>query len=162
MLQIRLGRLDVTPILGWSDRGIGMIRSRDRALLPGCNPQRICYNRQASTREECWMPPTAHSSSGPGHRPLKAEIRGSNPLCATKNQRRRRYEQPSAFSSSCWSDLACRRLRHSSLWFSFWLQRALMSPGTFYSNAPTATRYSFGGCRHSPLSAPLPLPWLWQ
>ena len=25
----------------------------------------------------------AHSSSGPGHRPLKAEIRGSNPLCAT-------------------------------------------------------------------------------
>ena len=26
----------------------------------------------------------AHSSSGPGHRPLKAEIRGSNPLCATK------------------------------------------------------------------------------
>ena len=26
----------------------------------------------------------AHSSSGLGHRPLKAEIRGSNPLCATK------------------------------------------------------------------------------
>src|SRR5918993_780860 len=26
---------------------------------------------------------TAHSSSGLGHRPLKAEIRGSNPLCAT-------------------------------------------------------------------------------
>jgi hypothetical protein len=25
----------------------------------------------------------AHSSSGLGHRPLKAEIRGSNPLCAT-------------------------------------------------------------------------------
>ncbi len=27
----------------------------------------------------------AHSSSGLGHRPLKAEIRGSNPLCATSN-----------------------------------------------------------------------------
>ena len=26
---------------------------------------------------------TAHSSSGQGHRPLKAKIRGSNPLCAT-------------------------------------------------------------------------------
>ena len=25
----------------------------------------------------------AHSSSGPGHRPLKAEIAGSNPACAT-------------------------------------------------------------------------------
>src|SRR5579883_1074970 len=25
----------------------------------------------------------AHSSSGPGHLPLKEEIRGSNPLCAT-------------------------------------------------------------------------------
>ena len=27
---------------------------------------------------------TAHSSSGLGHRPLKAEITGSNPVCATK------------------------------------------------------------------------------
>ncbi len=26
----------------------------------------------------------AHSSSGSGHRPLKAEITGSNPVCATK------------------------------------------------------------------------------
>ena len=26
----------------------------------------------------------AHSSSGLGHRPLKAEITGSNPVCATK------------------------------------------------------------------------------
>ena len=26
----------------------------------------------------------AHSSSGQGHRPLKAEITGSNPVCATK------------------------------------------------------------------------------
>ncbi len=25
----------------------------------------------------------AHSSSGLGHRPLKAEITGSNPVCAT-------------------------------------------------------------------------------
>ena len=30
------------------------------------------------------FPHVAHSSSGLGHRPLKAEIRGSNPLCATK------------------------------------------------------------------------------
>ncbi len=30
---------------------------------------------------------TAHSSSGPGHRPLKAEIGGSNPPCATKQAR---------------------------------------------------------------------------
>ncbi len=28
----------------------------------------------------------AHSSRGLGHRPLKAEIRGSNPLCATNNR----------------------------------------------------------------------------
>src|SRR3990172_4962444 len=28
----------------------------------------------------------AHSSSGPGHRPLKAEITGSNPVCATTTQ----------------------------------------------------------------------------
>ena len=27
----------------------------------------------------------AHSSSGLGHRPLKAEITGSNPVCATNN-----------------------------------------------------------------------------
>ena len=27
----------------------------------------------------------AHSSSGLGHRPLKAEITGSNPVCATKS-----------------------------------------------------------------------------
>src|SRR5437762_6873062 len=27
----------------------------------------------------------AHSSSGPGHRPLKAEIAGSNPACATRH-----------------------------------------------------------------------------
>lgn len=38
---------------------------------------------------DCYTPPwpltmnVAHSSSGLGHRPLKAEIRGSNPLCAT-------------------------------------------------------------------------------
>jgi hypothetical protein len=25
-----------------------------------------------------------HSSRGPGHRPLKAEITGSNPVCGTK------------------------------------------------------------------------------
>ena len=31
----------------------------------------------------------AHSSSGPGHRPLKAEITGSNPVCATIDQVRR-------------------------------------------------------------------------
>ena len=30
------------------------------------------------------MHQVAHSSSGPGHRPLKAEIGGSNPPCATK------------------------------------------------------------------------------
>ena len=31
-------------------------------------------------------PPAAepHSSRGPGHRPLKAEITGSNPVCGTK------------------------------------------------------------------------------
>ncbi len=29
----------------------------------------------------------AHSSSGLGHRPLKAEITGSNPVCATKSRR---------------------------------------------------------------------------
>ena len=28
----------------------------------------------------------AHSSSGLGHRPLKAEITGSNPVCATREQ----------------------------------------------------------------------------
>ena len=27
----------------------------------------------------------AHSSSGLGHRPLKAEITGSNPVCATNH-----------------------------------------------------------------------------
>ena len=30
-----------------------------------------------------------HSSSGPGHRPLKAEIAGSNPACPTSNSRSR-------------------------------------------------------------------------
>ena len=29
------------------------------------------------------LPHVAHSSSGLGHRPLKAEITGSNPVCAT-------------------------------------------------------------------------------
>ena len=28
-------------------------------------------------------PPAPHSSRGPGHRPLKAEITGSNPVCGT-------------------------------------------------------------------------------
>ena len=32
-------------------------------------------------RRGAWV--VAHSSSGPGHLPLKEEIRGSNPLCAT-------------------------------------------------------------------------------
>jgi hypothetical protein len=36
-------------------------------------PRPKCYLRNVK----------AHSSSGLGHRPLKAEIRGSNPLCAT-------------------------------------------------------------------------------
>jgi MFS family permease len=36
----------------------------------------------------------AHSSSGPGRRPLKAEIRGSNPLCATSNALGGRYRRP--------------------------------------------------------------------
>ena len=35
-------------------------------------------------RPKCYLRNVkAHSSSGLGHRPLKAEIRGSNPLCAT-------------------------------------------------------------------------------
>ena len=34
----------------------------------------------------------AHSSSGRGHRPLKAEITGSNPVCATIDQVRRQIK----------------------------------------------------------------------
>lgn len=36
-------------------------------------------------RFESWIPShlTAHSSSGLGHLPLKEEITGSNPVCAT-------------------------------------------------------------------------------
>jgi hypothetical protein len=45
---------------------------------PGSNPGSPAFPTSGSVR-------MAHSSSGPGHRPLKAEIRGSNPLCATNN-----------------------------------------------------------------------------
>jgi hypothetical protein len=39
----------------------------------------------------------AHSSSGLGHRPLKAETRGSNPLCATNSSNFRREPEKPAF-----------------------------------------------------------------
>ena len=41
----------------------------------------------------------AHSSSGLGHHPLKVEITGSNPVCATINIRlcRIRYAERGAF-----------------------------------------------------------------
>jgi hypothetical protein len=34
--------------------------------------------------DEATFTHTAHSSSGLGHRPLKAKITGSNPVCATQ------------------------------------------------------------------------------
>ncbi len=39
-----------------------------------------------------WPKRVAHSSSGQGHRPLKAETTGSNPVCATNF--RRGYQMP--------------------------------------------------------------------
>lgn len=50
----------------------------------------------------------AHSSSGLGHRPLKAEITGSNPVCATT---RRLGASPGAF---CCADKA------SDLPYDYW------------------------------------------
>src|SRR5690606_9458251 len=49
-----------------------------------------CFARH-STPQELWYSladnrNVAHSSSGLGHRPLKAEITGSNPVCATTTQ----------------------------------------------------------------------------
>lgn len=52
-----------------------------------CRAAEACYN----------VGVRAHSSSGPGRRPLKAEIRGSNPLCA-KQKRNEKHELCSCFS----------------------------------------------------------------
>src|SRR5207302_9240877 len=41
---------------------------------------------------------SAHSSSGLGHRPLKAEITGSNPVCATTTARGTHAEQGVGFA----------------------------------------------------------------
>ena len=48
----------------------------------------------------------AHSSSGLGHRPLKAEIRGSNPLCATKAKITPCFEAKSARQGVSFYDFA--------------------------------------------------------
>ena len=50
-------------------------------------------------------PLVAHSSSGPGRRPLKAEIAGSNPACATT----RLVLRPARRSGPCRSPAASRR-----------------------------------------------------
>ena len=46
-------------------------------------------NTQQKSDNESAVLAVAHSSSGRGHRPLKAEITGSNPVCATIDQARR-------------------------------------------------------------------------
>jgi hypothetical protein len=43
----------------------------------------------------------AHSSSGLGHLPLKEEITGSNPVCATND------EIAPCFEAKCWRQGAC-------------------------------------------------------
>jgi hypothetical protein len=41
------------------------------------------YHPDRSAGDPARPPPVPHSSRGPGHRPLKAEITGSNPVCGT-------------------------------------------------------------------------------
>ena len=47
-------------------------------------PLRLYYSRFCRQEKGVikWRTQLAHSSSGLGHRPLKAEITGSNPVCA--------------------------------------------------------------------------------
>ena len=52
----------------------------------------------------------AHSSSGPGHLPLKEEIRGSNPLCATRNYFMTGSQASLSFSMYSWKDPNRQRL----------------------------------------------------
>ncbi len=64
-----------TPIWGGKLRANGLPPSGlagSRCLTVG-----VRTGKMTRARDE------AHSSSGPGHRPLKAEITGSNPVCAT-------------------------------------------------------------------------------
>src|SRR5690348_14176689 len=54
------------------------------AALDGGGGGGVEYLRRAGVMPACVC--EAHSSSGLGRRPLKAEITGSNPVCATKGK----------------------------------------------------------------------------
>ncbi len=47
----------------------------------------LVSSRPAPTCYTSVRPAAPHSSRGPGHRPLKAEITGSNPVCGTSPTR---------------------------------------------------------------------------
>ena len=55
------------------------------ALVGGGARRGVIVTRLVSSRSVAATPadPAPHSSRGPGHRPLKAEITGSNPVCGT-------------------------------------------------------------------------------
>ena len=55
-------------------------RGRDAINFPSSTVMNFCPESEGMTR--CLL--LAHSSRGLGHLPLKEEITGSNPVCATK------------------------------------------------------------------------------
>ena len=69
----------VTPLLesNWPASTAGVV------LRDGVTVARLTLNQLVQVRILAPQPDQAHSSSGPGRRPLKAEITGSNPVCAT-------------------------------------------------------------------------------
>src|SRR5437870_12808895 len=69
----------VTPLLesNWPASTEGVV------LWDGVTVARLTLNQLVAVRILAPQPDQAHSSSGPGPRPLKAEITGATPVCAT-------------------------------------------------------------------------------
>ena len=78
-----------TPTTVWSSAR----RATSRSLMPsarswstiGSSRSTIRVRPHLGSSRSCYPPqrPAPHSSRGPGHRPLKAETTGSNPVCGT-------------------------------------------------------------------------------
>ena len=80
--ELSAGRGDAPRVPG-DQPALGSPRLRARAALGN-----LCRRSDASD------PLLPHSSRGPGHRPLKAEITGSNPVCGTTTTCCGRFDSP--------------------------------------------------------------------
>ena len=70
------------PTTGWSSASEPRPGRRLHPRVPGA-PSPVAAARRLALAPVLSSPAPPHSSRGPGHRPLKAEITGSNPVCGT-------------------------------------------------------------------------------